>query len=492
MTQRRAGILLHPSSLDSAYGIGDIGPAAHRWVEWLASTGCGLWQVLPLGPTGYGDSPYQCFSSFAGNPYLISPDLLIEDGLIAQSEVDEVPVPEVDFGTLIPQRSQLLDLAAGRFEESPEYARFVAEHRAWLDDFALFMAIKETQDLRSWTEWPEELRDRQPRALEATHDRLQERVRAHKVRQFLFFRQWGVLAARASTLGLQIIGDLPIFVAHDSSDVWTSRELFTVDEAGRLKSMAGVPPDYFSPTGQLWGNPLYRWEVHAATDYQWWISRLRAVLSLVDIVRIDHFRAFADYWSIPAGAETAETGVWLDGPSDAFFAGIRVGLGHLPIIAEDLGDLSPAVGELRDRLGLPGMKILQFAFDGDPSNPFLPEHYPTNCVVYTGTHDNETVLGWFENASNAERHDALERVGGDGRDFGRRMIATAWHSRADLALAPLQDFLGLSNEGRMNTPGVPDGNWRWRFSPGSLTRELAEDISSLNASAGRTHPRGDA
>ncbi len=492
MTNRFAGILLHPTSLDSDYGIGDLGPNAFRWIDWLASTGCRLWQVLPLGPTGYGDSPYQCFSSYAGNPYLISPELLVEDGLVHQSELEKVPVGPVDYGGLVAPRSMLLDAAVARFEPTPEYTHFVTEQGDWLDDFSLFMAIKETQGLRSWIEWPEGLRDRHPQEIADAHDRLQMRVHAHRVRQFLFFRQWRRLADRASELGLQIIGDVPIFVAHDSSDVWTNRELFTVDQSGRLETMAGVPPDYFSPTGQLWGNPLYRWDIHDATGYRWWISRLRAVLEMVDIVRIDHFRAFADYWSIPAGAETAETGEWRAGPGDDFFAGIRSAFDHLPIIAEDLGDLSPAVGELRDRLGLPGMKILQFAFDGDPTNPFLPELYPTNCVVYTGTHDNETVRGWFENASEAERRAALEQVGGDGTDFGRRMIGTAWHSRADYAVAPLQDFLGLGNEGRMNTPGVPDGNWRWRFTPGSLTSSLAEEIRRLNASAGRLGPQAAA
>ena len=485
MTNRRAGILLHPTSLDSEYGIGDLGPASYRWIDWLASTGCRLWQVLPLGPTGYGDSPYQCFSSCAGNPYLISPELLVDDGLVEPSELENVPVGPVDFGGLVAPRSMLLDAAVARFEPNPEYSHFVAEQSDWLGDFSLFMAIKETQGLRSWIEWPEELRDRHAGAIADAQDRLKKRVHAHSVRQFLFFRQWRHLTETASELGVQIIGDIPIFVAHDSSDVWTNRELFTVDQSGRLETMAGVPPDYFSPTGQLWGNPLYRWDVHATTGYRWWINRLRAVLGMVDIVRIDHFRAFADYWSIPAGAETAETGEWRDGPADDFFAGIRAGLDDLPIIAEDLGDLSPAVGELRDRLGLPGMKILQFAFDGDPTNPFLPEHYPTNCVVYTGTHDNETVRGWFENASHAERETALGHVGGDGTDFGRRMIETAWRSRADYAVAPLQDFLGLGNEGRMNTPGIPDGNWRWRLSPGSLTSDLAEEIRRINTAAGR-------
>lgn len=485
LTQRRAGILLHPTSFDSAYGIGDLGPAADRWLAWLASTGCTLWQILPLGPTGYGDSPYQCFSSYAGNPYLISPERLVEAGLLLASELGDPSNGPIDYGSVIPFRSAQLDRAAARFESTVEYEEFRSDNQHWLDDFALFMALKEANDLRPWTDWAESLRDRHPAALAAATNELSDRVEAHAIRQYLFFAQWNRVREMAAAYGIEIIGDLPIFVAHDSSDVWTNRSLFTVDSAGRLETMAGVPPDYFSPTGQLWGNPLYRWEEHAETGYRWWISRLKAVLDMVDVVRIDHFRAFADYWSIPAGSETAETGRWLDGPGDHFFEGIKSGMGELPIIAEDLGDLSPAVGALRDRLALPGMKILQFAFDGDPTNPFLPEHYPANCVVYTGTHDNETVVGWFENATDDERAQALSEVGGDGSDFAYRMIHRAWHSRAAYAIAPLQDTFGLDNTGRMNTPGIPDGNWRWRYEPGSLTDSIAHALLELNREAGR-------
>ncbi len=484
LTDRSAGVLLHPTSFDSLYGIGDLGPAAGRWIEWLQATGCKYWQVLPLGPTGYGDSPYQCFSSFAGNPMLISPEALAAEGWLDRAMLEPQPVGPIDFSELIGRKLELLDAAAAGFEPSDELATFFEEESHWLDDFALFMAIKEEQGGGPWISWPVPLRDRHEVALASARERLAGRVQAHMFRQYMFFRQWDGVRRHAAEAGIQIVGDLPIFVAHDSSDVWTHRHLFTVDDAGSLITMAGVPPDYFSPTGQLWGNPLYRWEEHEQQRYAWWIRRLRSTLRMTDVVRIDHFRAFADYWSIPAGAPTAETGEWLTGPGHSFFDTVGDQMGRLPIIAEDLGDLSPAVPALRDHYGLPGMKILQFAFDGDPENPFLPHLYPENCVVYTGTHDNETVQGWHRNASPAERQAAEAYVGGPD-DFVWRMLATAWGSVAAWSVAPLQDFLGLGNEARMNTPGQPVGNWRWRYQPHHLSETLADRIRALNEATGR-------
>ncbi len=491
---RASGILLHPTSLRTDFGIGDLGPAAHQWVDFVADTGTALWQILPLGPTGYGDSPYQCFSTFAGNPYLISPTLLLADGLVSQADLDaypELPADRVDYGSVITAKLELLDAAFARFQTigvgdlRDEYEIFRVQQASWLDDFGLFMALKDRHQGRPWTVWERPLRVFQADAVAAARTELAGDIERHAFRQFVCFRQWRAVREHANRRDISIIGDIPIYVASDSADVWANQRRFLLDQEGRSIVVAGVPPDYFSATGQLWGNPLYDWDEQAAEGYMWWIERIRATLEMVDIVRIDHFRAFADYWEVPATAPTAETGRWLDGPGEAIFQAIRAALGQLPIIAEDLGELSPAVPELRDRLGLPGMKIFQFGFDDDESHPFLPHNYPERCVAYTGTHDNQTVSGWWATATGAERELAMRYLDWDGSYPAPRFLEAVWASRAMFAVAPLQDFLGLDDRARMNTPGTTGDNWTWRISADALSPALARSISELNARHGR-------
>ena len=486
---RSSGILLHPTSLSGAYGIGDIGPQAHRWVEFLADVGCGLWQVLPLGPTGFGDSPYQCFSAFAGNPYLVSPDELIEEGILSHDEIADRPdFPEenVDYGAIIPWKLDILDKAYAHFLQDASsklvkaHQRFREEQAHWLEDFALFMALKESHGGGSWVEWPAALRQRDTHALERAREDHADLIKRQVFRQFVFFRQWGKLRAHAHKRGIRIIGDVPIFVAHDSAEVWARPELFNLDSDGNPTVVAGVPPDYFSETGQLWGNPLYRWEVHAANKYAWWIDRFRAVLQLVDIVRLDHFRGFAGYWEVPAEEETAVNGRWMPGPGKHFFRILQEALGELPIIAEDLGVITPDVADMRDYFDLPGMIILQFAFYGDPEEPFLPHNHLKNRVVYTGTHDNDTTFGWFNRVSESERDFCRRYLGRDGQGIAWDMIRAAWSSVGVFALAPLQDFLGLGNEARMNYPGNPRGNWSWRMSKDAINQGLKGRLKEFN------------
>jgi len=494
--ERASGILLHPTSLPGPFGIGDLGPGAYRWVDWLAGTGCKLWQVLPLGPTGYGDSPYQCFSAFAGNPYLISPEFLLRDNLLHSNDLIEhldFDPGRVDYGTLIPWKLNLLERAFIRFSSDPgtihadpltslraSFDAFCTENASWLDDYALFMAIKEAHGGGSWDDWPESLRKRDPTALDEARKTLAASILRFTFYQFAFFLQWNALRDYAHQKGLQIIGDIPIFVANDSSDVWSHPDLFFLDADLMPTVVAGVPPDYFSPTGQLWGNPLYRWEVHKFTGYKWWLERLRATLKMVDILRIDHFRGFAGYWEIPAGNPTAEIGQWVPGPGADFFNAIKASLGtDLPIIAEDLGIITPDVTSLRDQFALPGMKVLQFGFSG-PDNPFLPHSYLQNCVVYTGTHDNDTARGWYKSAPEDEKDFARRYLGVDGSDFARDLIRTAWMSTAVFALAPLQDFLALGAEARFNFPSRLGGNWEWRMPEAALSGELQESIKELN------------
>jgi 4-alpha-glucanotransferase len=495
--KRSAGILLHPTSLPGPYGIGDLGPQASKWLGFLARAGCTLWQVLPLGPTGYGDSPYQSFSAFAGNPYLISPELLVDEGLLSPDDLADHPAfspGRVDFGDLIPWKLAVLDRAYERFESGAPKERhaalssFETAQAHWLADFALFMAIKEAYGGGSWSEWPRPLRLRDPQALENARQELSGVIRRQVFRQFIFFRQWSALHARAAGLGIRIIGDIPIFVAHDSADVWAHPELFHLDEEGRPALVAGVPPDYFSSTGQLWGNPLYRWELHASTGYAWWLDRFRAVLSMVDIVRLDHFRGFSAYWEVPGGKPTAEVGRWVPGPGKHFLQAVKDTLGELPIIAEDLGVITSDVVELRESFGLPGMKILQFAFASDPNDPFLPHNYPENCVVYTGTHDNDTALGWLTSAPEAERKLCLRYLNGAGKQPRQviwEMIRVLWSSVAMFSLAPMQDLLALGTEARMNFPGLPGGNWAWRMPESAASQELCSQLYELNYLYGR-------
>ncbi len=489
---RAAGILLHPSSLPGRFGIGDLGPDALRFVDALADAGLQVWQILPLGPTGFGDSPYQCFSAFGGNPFLVSPERLAEDGLLTRADLEGTSGSSpfaVDFGPLIEWKLGLLDRAwsayqAGHASSLREpFAAFCAAHASWLDDYALFMALKKGHGGRAWPEWDPRLVTRDPRALAAARTALAVAVDAQRFRQFLFFRQWDAVRAHARARGVRIIGDLPIFVAHDSADVWGHRELFRLDAAGRSTVVAGVPPDYFSATGQLWGNPLYRWEVSERSGHAWWIERVRSALSLVDVVRIDHFRGFEAYWEIPGDAITAATGRWVKGPGAPFFHTVRDALGELPIIAEDLGVVTPEVLALRDGLGLPGMKVLQFAFGDGGANPYLPHHHVPNSVVYTGTHDNDTTRGWYATAPEAERDLARRYLGRDGHDIAWDLIRAAFASVADTAVVPLQDVLDLGSEGRMNRPGtLGGGNWGWRFTWAQfsdLRRARLESLAAL-------------
>lgn len=498
--ERVGGVLLHPTSLPGPFGIGDLGPSASRWVGWLARSGCHLWQVLPLGPTGYGDSPYQSFSAFAGNPLLISPEGLAADGLLDPSDLDAYPGfagGRVDYGQVIPAKTSLLSLAAGRFEDragstlKAGLERFEREEADWLADYALFMALKAEHDGRPWTTWDEPLARRRPAALAQAADHLAERLRIHKVIQFLFFRQWASLKEEAKEAGVSIVGDLPIFVAHDSADVWSLPSQFELDQAGEPAVVAGVPPDYFSATGQRWGNPPYRWDRMAEDGYRWWIGRIRSTLKLVDLIRLDHFRGFQAHWEIPAEETTAVNGRWAAGPGRPFFEAAGAALGRLPFIAEDLGIITPEVEELRDGLGLPGMKVLQFAFDGDPNQAYLPHNFPVNCVVYTGTHDNDTTLGWFRTLPESTR--AFCRSYLDLREDSSaawRMIRAAWASVARMAVAPMQDLLSLDSESRMNTPGGMQGNWSWRLSESQLSDQLADDLREVNFVYGRL-PQGE-
>jgi 4-alpha-glucanotransferase len=489
---RAGGILLHPSSLPGPYGIGDLGPQAYKFVDWLESTGCRLWQVLPLGPTGYGDSPYQCFSAFAGNPYLISFETLMEEGLLSKDDAAAMPAfnpLSVDYGALIPWKLDLLQKAFSHLPSSAktiqhEFEQFCVDNASWLDDFALFMSLKEANGGGAWSGWERSLRKREPAAMEKARTDHQDDILRHSFYQFLFFRQWNTLRAYANERDIKIIGDIPIFIAYDSADAWANPELFFLDEKSLPTVVAGVPPDYFSKTGQLWGNPLYRWDVHKESGYAWWLERFRSVLNFVDVVRLDHFRGFAGYYEIPYGAPTAETGQWMTGPGKDFFRTVShefSGNGNvtLPIIAEDLGVITSDVIELREEFNLPGMKILQFGFTG-PENPFLPHNYPANCVAYTGTHDNDTAIGWFESAPPEERKFALRYLNSDGSDFAWDLIRGVWSSVAVYAIAPMQDVLRLGTEARMNYPSRLGGNWEWRMTGDDLSEALAKRLQEFN------------
>jgi 4-alpha-glucanotransferase len=486
---RQAGILLHPTSLPGPDGIGDIGPAAYQWINTIKKAGFSLWQVLPLGPTGYGDSPYQCFSAFAGNPFLVSPSLLLEDGLLHSSDVSErpaLPANHVDYGAAIHWKNHLLQLAYSRFCRihpplmMDEFNEYQLAEDAWLKDFSIFMAIKEQMNGKAWNEWPKELRKRIPETIKEFSEQHAKSIEYHQFRQFLFSRQWNQLHSYVNEAGIKIIGDIPLFVAYDSADVWANPELFFLDREGNPEFVAGVPPDYFSATGQLWGNPLYRWDYHRQTDYAWWIARIRATLTLFDFIRLDHFRGFAGYWEIPAGMLTAEKGRWVPGPGADFLSRVSQVLGRLPIIAEDLGEITPDVFELRDKFNLPGMKIFQFSFASDSTDPFLPHNYPVNCVAYTGTHDNDTSIGWYQTAPESERDFCRRYLACDSTGIPWEMIRAVWQSAARIAIAPLQDFLSLDTSARMNFPGRMGGNWSWRMTGNGLSDELVNRIKEFN------------
>jgi 4-alpha-glucanotransferase len=502
---RRSGILLHPTSLPGRYGIGDLGPEAIRFLDFLAGAEQRLWQVLPLGPTGYGDSPYQCFSAFAGNPLLVSLDLLVEEGLLTSDDVAEAALPEgqADYGAALAFKLPRLVTAYERAKEKPDVQRgfeaFCREQSAWLDDYALFMAVKQAHDGVSWTDWGPEIRARRPRALAHWRKDKAEEVRALQFAQYLFFNQWRAVKKAARDRGIEVMGDIPIFVAHDSADVWAHPELFRLKTDGTPEVVAGVPPDYFSATGQLWGNPLYRWDEMARRGYAWWLDRFRATFELVDRVRLDHFRGFEAYWEVPAGEKTAVKGQWVKGPGAMFFDALKAELGELPIVAENLGLITPEVEALRQRFDFPGMAILQFAWGSDSQgSTFIPHNYPRRLAVYTGTHDNDTTVGWWTagvgdstrtiDEVERERDYARRYMNTDAREVHWDFIRTVLASVADLAIVPLQDVLGLGSEARMNLPGRPGGNWRWRFTPGALTDVVQQRLLLYTKTYGRGRP----
>ena len=491
---RASGILVHPTSLPGPYGIGDLGPATIELLDFLASAKQKLWQVLPLGPTGFGNSPYAMLSAFAGNPLLISPQRLIEDGLLLWGDLmgqPAFPVNRVDFGQVVPWKMALLRRSRERFTERAsttireEHDRFCEEQRGWLDDYALYAAIKDAHGGAAWVHWEESLRGREPDALAGVSRHLADEIALQKYLQFLFSRQWTAARRAAHERGILIVGDLAIFVAHDSADVWAHPELFQLDANGNPTVVAGVPPDYFSETGQRWGNPLYRWDAVAESGYAWWIDRVRRALELEDIIRLDHFRGFHAYWEVPATCETATEGHWVPGPADALFAAIREALGDVPFIAEDLGQINPGVRALRQRLGFPGMKVLQFGFGGNAKNSHLPHNFAHDSIVYTGTHDNDTTRAWFETRTGHERSYVLRYLDCEPEHVVAELIRAALASVAKLAVVPLQDALNLGTESRMNFPSRAYGNWEWRCTPEQLSPSLCRQFATLATLYGR-------
>lgn len=523
--ERASGILLHPTSLPGRFGIGEFNDEAYRFVDALAEMGQKLWQVLPLGPTGYGDSPYQCFSAFAGNPLLISLEHLARENALAWDELKaapDFPAHRVEYGDVIEfkldqlHRSYIHFLQYAPTAQHDEFEAFCATHAAWLDDYALFMALKNAHGGDAWNTWQDDIARRTPTALTRFRNSLADEIQEQKYYQFQFFRQWHALKRYANSKGVKIIGDIPIFVAFDSADVWSNRDLFYLDERGNPTVVAGVPPDYFSPTGQRWGNPLYRWDVMAQRGYAWWIERCRSAFALFDYVRIDHFRGFESYWEVPASEPTAVNGRWVKGPDRALFQAIRSALaapqaapaaapaaasggtgarsdaGTLPIIAEDLGIITPEVKALRDAFGFPGMRVLQFAFVADTSSDFLPHNYVRNTVAYIGTHDNDTTVGWFEKLDPPTRQQVLDYTGytgTDSRELTWTLIRLVHMSVADTVILTLQDVLGLGSEARMNYPGRADGNWTWRFTWDMLTDAIKARLHKLTTIYGRGHQR---
>jgi 4-alpha-glucanotransferase len=491
-----SGLLLHVTSLPSRYGIGDVGPAASAWIDRLREAGQTWWQALPLGPTGYGNSPYQSLSSFAGNGLLISPELLIEDGLLRQSDTEGQSFPDtaIDYDAVVPFKQRLLGTAWERFRAGtradlrPAYERFCAQQAHWLEDYALFRALKARHKGAHYLEWPPELVRRDVAALARARRDLADPVDRVRWAQFLLFRQGARLREHAQARGLRLIGDLPFFVSPDSSDVWANPDLFLLDERHRPIFVAGVPPDYFSAQGQLWGNPVYNWEALRRTGYRWCIDRLRALLAHVDAIRLDHFRGFAAAWYVPAGSATAQSGQWVPGPGAEFFTAVQKELGGLPFIAEDLGVITPDVYALRDQFHLPGTRVLQFAFDGHSDNPYLPENYVPNTVVYTGTHDNNTTRGWFQELPDYQRQILwryLKRPAGADGEPAPALLRLAWSSAAALAMAPLQDLLNLGTEARMNVPGRAGGNWRWRCTEEMLSPAAFRWLRDLTQTSNR-------
>jgi len=497
---RASGLLLHVTSLPSPYGIGDLGSSAFSWVDRLHDAGQTWWQALPLGPTGYGNSPYQAMSSFAGSELLISPGSLISDGLIQASDAQSgMSADAVDYDSVIPFKRRLLEKALANFKSGAPrnnqlrtaYDEFCARQANWLEDYALFRALKEKYRDAYYLEWPVELVQRRPDSLAEARRELANQIDQICFGQFLLFRQGDQLKQYSHAKGVSLIGDLPFFVSPDSSDVWANPELFLLDAEHRPRFVAGVPPDYFSAQGQLWGNPVYNWDAARATGYRWCIDRLRSLLAHVDVIRLDHFRGFAAAWHVPAGTKTAQSGQWVMGPGADFFQAVQAELGYLPFIAEDLGFITPDVQALRDQFHLPGMRVLQFAFDGNADNPYLPHNFAHNTAAYTGTHDNATTRQWYEELPDYQRQNFwnyLKRAPGTGADAAPELMQLAWSSPAALAIAPLQDLLNLGSEARMNVPGRTDGNWRWRVQEDMLSSPAFRWLQDLTESSKRSVP----
>lgn len=492
---RSSGILLHPTSLPGSFGSGDLGAPSYHFVDWLVVAGQKIWQTLPLGPVGMGDSPYMCLSAFAGEPMLVDLQELVNRGWLPKQELENIPQfnpNKVHYGAVKSFRMSRLRTAAENFfaknnaAEMEDFQAFCAKQKKWLEDYALFMALIQKYNGAEWSTWDSDLVQRVPAAMKKVRKELESEINFWEFTQWCFFRQWFMLKQYANDRGVKIVGDIPIFIAYQSADVWANPHLFFLDKNMKPTVVAGVPPDYFSATGQRWGNPLYNWKAMHEEKYEWFIERIRTTLLLVDIVRIDHFRGFADYWEIPATEKTAVKGRWVNGPKEKLFDAIAKKLGKLPIIAEDLGLLTPDVFELRDRYNFPGMRVLQFAFAGDMQNSFLPHNYLPNTVVYTGTHDNDTTIGWFRSATDREREFVKKYVGTNGQEIHWNLIHLASQSVADIAVFPFQDILGLGTEARMNMPGQALGNWSWRFVWDQVQPRHAAKLYEISALTGRT------
>jgi 4-alpha-glucanotransferase len=491
---RKSGVLLHPISLSGRGGIGSLGEAALRFVDFLQAAGQSLWQVLPLGPTAYGNSPYTCYSAFAGNPLLIDMETIADEGDLASADLkDDLPGDRVDYRLVEGYKLTVLRKAAANFfsgsdtRRSDEFGNF-CETTPWLHDFTMFMALKEHYKGKSWCDWPEEIARKKSSAITSVTRELAGSINEHKYMQWQFFRQWRKIKEYANNKGIAIIGDIPIFVAYDSADVWVNPHLFQLDEKGHPLVVAGVPPDYFSKTGQLWGNPLYNWENVAYHGYEWWIDRFKSAITIHDLIRVDHFRGFEAYWEVRSGEKTAANGRWVKGPGEALFHALIAALGKIPIIAEDLGFITPDVEALRDKFSFPGMRILQFAFGSGPCNPYLPHNHVRMSVIYTGTHDNDTTMGWYASLPSNEKQNVCRYLNVSGDDIAWDLIRAALVSVADTVIIPLQDILALPSEARMNLPGSSSGNWSWRFHNNALSEKTAKRLLELTEMYGRCQP----
>jgi 4-alpha-glucanotransferase len=506
---RQSGLLLHPTSLPGRFGIGDLGDDAHKFVDLMADCNQHLWQILPVGLTGYGNSPYNSASIFAGNPLLINPDRLIQEELLQQSDLEDIPefpVDKVDYNTVSGYKNKILRRAFNFFrvngtaELTDNYISFCNQYSVWLDTYSLYMALKEYHRFSRWQDWPEDIKFRKPGAIDLWTKQLKDSIEYYKYEQFLFNLQWNALKKHCKEKNISIIGDMPIFIDADSDSVWENRDLFDLREDGNANTVAGVPPDYFSSTGQLWGNPTYNWDKMRESNYKWWKDRFLGMLSMVDIIRLDHFKGFESYWEIPADADTAVNGRWVSGPGEELFHLLEKSIGPLSIIAEDLGVITDSLKKLRDNLGFPGMRVLQFGFTDDTGNDHTPYNFIPHCVAYTGTHDNDTTVGWFQGTNNSttlseaqlkiERSSALKYTGTDGHEIHWDFIRMALSSVANTAIIPLQDLMGLDSSARMNTPSTVHGNWEWRFRFDMLTDDILDKFKEMTFIYGRNNHNG--